>query len=91
MIERGSRTALSLNLHFALFILHVQRGDRLGIRDIELDWESRNSLKLQYLGIGGEGGIRTPVTVPRELDFESSAFNRARPPLRVLSVMFLPP
>jgi hypothetical protein len=31
---------------------------------------------------GGEGGIRTPGTVPRTLDFESSAFNRARPPLR---------
>ena len=33
--------------------------------------------------IGGEGGIRTPGTVPRTLDFESSAFNRARPPLRL--------
>jgi hypothetical protein len=32
---------------------------------------------------GGEGGIRTPGTVPRTLDFESSAFNRARPPLRL--------
>jgi hypothetical protein len=31
---------------------------------------------------GGEGGIRTPVTLPGELDFESSAFSRARPPLR---------
>ena len=31
-----------------------------------------------FIGLlfGGEGGIRTPVTVPRELDFESSAFNR---------------
>ena len=26
---------------------------------------------------GGEGGIRTPGTVPRTLDFESSAFNRS--------------
>ena len=33
--------------------------------------------------IGGEGGIRTPGTVPRTLDFESSAFNRARPPHRL--------
>ena len=33
--------------------------------------------------IGGEGGIRTPGTVPRTLDFESSAFNRTRPPLRL--------
>jgi hypothetical protein len=31
---------------------------------------------------GGEGGIRTPVTLPGKLDFESSAFNRARPPLQ---------
>ena len=36
--------------------------------------------------VGGEGGIRTPGTVPRTLDFESSAFNRARPPLRGNSV-----
>ena len=41
--------------------------------------------------IGGEGGIRTPGTVPRTLDFESSAFNRARPPLRFLCVAFLSP
>ena len=26
---------------------------------------------------GGEGGIRTPVTVARELDFESSTFNHS--------------
>ena len=34
------------------------------------------------LGFGGEGGIRTPVTLPGEPDFESGAFSRARPPLR---------
>ena len=33
--------------------------------------------------IGGEGGIRTPVTRKGKLDFESSAFNRTRPPLRI--------
>ena len=32
--------------------------------------------------IGGEGGIRTPVTRKGKPDFESGAFNRARPPLR---------
>ena len=37
---------------------------------------------------GGEGGIRTPVTVPRERDFESRAFNRARPPLRDSCLLF---
>src|SRR4029077_2758625 len=36
----------------------------------------------QAFRFGGEGGIRTPVTLPGELDFESSAFSRARPPLR---------
>ena len=38
---------------------------------------------------GGEGGIRTPGTVPRTLDFESSAFNRARPPLRFWNRAFV--
>ena len=50
------------------------------------DWTPRNagiSMLDQQLESGGEGGIRTPGTVPRTLDFESSAFNRARPPLRV--------
>ncbi len=50
------------------------------------DWETRNgenSPSTQAVRCGGEGGIRTPGTVPRTLDFESSAFNRARPPLRV--------
>ncbi len=46
---------------------------------------------VQLVRSGGEGGIRTPVTVPRELDFESSAFNRARPPLRFASLAFLQP
>ena len=31
---------------------------------------------------GGEGGIRTPETIASLLDFESSAINRALPPLR---------
>ena len=49
------------------------------------DWVSRNGDKLtlnRLFGFGGEGGIRTPVTLPGKLDFESSAFSRARPPLR---------
>ena len=53
------------------------------------DWTPRNagiSMLDQQLESGGEGGIRTPGTVPRTLDFESSAFNRARPPLRVNSI-----
>jgi hypothetical protein len=32
---------------------------------------------------GGEGGIRTPDTRKGMPDFESGAFNRALPPLRV--------
>ena len=51
-----------------------------------LNWKSKNSLQLQYLKFGGEGGIRTPVTLTGKLDFESSAFNRARPPLRGNSI-----
>ena len=49
------------------------------------DWEPGNGEKLtlnQGLRFGGEGGIRTPVTLPGEPDFESGAFSRARPPLR---------
>jgi hypothetical protein len=38
---------------------------------------------------GGEGGIRTPDGVTPMPDFESGAFNRALPPLRVLSYLFL--
>ena len=34
---------------------------------------------------GGEGGIRTPGTITGTSDFESGAFNRALPPLRVAS------
>ena len=34
---------------------------------------------------GGEGGIRTPDSLATMSDFESGAFNRALPPLRVLS------
>ena len=33
---------------------------------------------------GGEGGIRTPDTLTSMPDFESGAFNRALPPLRVI-------
>ena len=33
---------------------------------------------------GGEGGIRTPDTLTSMPDFESGAFNRALPPLRLL-------
>jgi hypothetical protein len=32
---------------------------------------------------GGEGGIRTPDTRKGMSDFESGAFNRALPPLRI--------
>jgi hypothetical protein len=31
---------------------------------------------------GGQGGIRTPVTLAGQPDFESGAFNRALPPVR---------
>src|SRR5271165_6976591 len=34
---------------------------------------------------GGEGGIRTPDSLATMSDFESGAFNRALPPLRLLS------
>ena len=37
---------------------------------------------------GGEGGIRTPDRVTPMPDFESGAFNRALPPLRVLTTLF---
>jgi hypothetical protein len=33
---------------------------------------------------GGEGGIRTPDTLTGMSDFESGAFNRALPPLRIM-------
>ncbi len=33
--------------------------------------------------LGGERGIRTPDTVTRMSDFESGAFNRALPSLRI--------
>ena len=40
---------------------------------------------LDVLGsiFGGEGGIRTPGTLASTSDFESGAFNRALPPLRI--------
>ena len=34
---------------------------------------------------GGEGGIRTPDTLTGMSDFESGAFNRALPPLRIVT------
>ena len=44
---------------------------------------------LILLGLyGGEGGIRTPDSLATMSDFESGAFNRALPPLRVLSTFF---
>jgi hypothetical protein len=33
---------------------------------------------------GGEGGIRTPDSLTTMPDFESGAFNRALPPLRIV-------
>ncbi len=38
---------------------------------------------------GGEGGIRTPDTRKGMSDFESGAFNRALPPLRLFSITCL--
>jgi hypothetical protein len=35
---------------------------------------------------GGEGGIRTPDRLTPMSDFESGAFNRALPPLRIVSL-----
>jgi hypothetical protein len=37
---------------------------------------------------GGEGGIRTPDSLATMSDFESGAFNRALPPLRLLISLF---
>jgi hypothetical protein len=36
---------------------------------------------------GGEGGIRTPGTNEGTSDFESGAFNRALPPLRIVTYL----
>ncbi len=38
---------------------------------------------------GGESGIRTHGTIPRPHDFESCAFNRTQPSLRMLTKNFL--
>ena len=38
---------------------------------------------------GGEGGIRTPDTLSSMPDFESGAFNRALPPLRIVKLHLL--
>ena len=56
----------------------------------EFDWKPRTGLTLCQASenAGGEGGIRTPVTLTGKLDFESSAFNRARPPLRFSCISF---
>ena len=37
---------------------------------------------------GGEGGIRTPDSLATMSDFESGAFNRALPPLLVVTCSF---
>ena len=60
--------------------IHVRKtlGSRDGFRDLSGS-RSRERARV-FLGedkIGGRGGIRTPGTVPRTLDFESSAFNRS--------------
>ena len=47
------------------------------------DWESRTGEKLTLnllCGFGGEGGIRTPVTLPGKLDFEISPDRQHRQP-----------
>ena len=65
-----------------------------GVQTVRLQRETREliaSAKTAAEKFGGEGGIRTPGTVPRTLDFESSAFNRARPPLRFLGLAFSQP
>src|SRR6266700_2497467 len=58
-----------------------------------LDWQPSQRVTLCQAGglFGGEGGIRTPVTLSGKLDFESSAFNRARPPLRFSGIALLYP
>jgi hypothetical protein len=43
------------------------------------------SLNLLGRGNGGEGGIRTPDSLTTMPDFESGAFNRALPPLRLVT------
>jgi hypothetical protein len=45
-------------------------------------WTFWDVLKLNY---GGEGGIRTPDRLTPMSDFESGAFNRALPPLHIVS------
>jgi hypothetical protein len=42
-----------------------------------------------WTGYGGEGGIRTPDTLTGMPDFESGAFNRALPPLRIAKLIIL--
>jgi hypothetical protein len=39
-------------------------------------------LNLKTFLNGGQGGIRTPVTIAGQPDFESGALNRALPPVR---------
>ena len=45
----------------------------------------RMSLGVPGRVYGGEGGIRTPDSLATMSDFESGAFNRALPPLRVIT------
>ncbi len=52
------------------------------------DWEPRNresSMPIQVVRNWRRGRDSNPRHPKGELDFESSAFNRARPPLRVIS------
>ena len=52
------------------------------------DWESRTGEKLTLnllCGFGGEGGIRTPVTLPGKLDFEISQDRQHRQPQTKIS------
>ena len=47
--------------------------------------EGMDSCGLLWKVSGGEGGIRTPDSLSTMPDFESGAFNRALPPLRLLN------
>ena len=50
-------------------------------------WTPRRLKSIESM-YGGEGGIRTPDSLATMSDFESGAFNRALPPLRVLTYLF---
>ncbi len=59
----------------------LRSGDLRGFQPVSS--LSRQRKRLRRLN-GGEGGIRTPDRLTPMSDFESGAFNRALPPLRVL-------